>query len=437
MLLTRRGNEHAFEALVNRYQARLLAFCRHMLGSKEDAEDVLQEVFASAYRALCSDERAIQVKPWLYKIARNRCLNHIRRIQPICTENLDLEIGNQGRSAADTAHEREEFRQLVGDVKALPEMQRTALLLREIEALSYDQIASALDTTVPSVKSLLVRARVGLAEAAESRNLTCEEVRDELGAAAEGLMRVSPPVKRHLRECDRCAGFQSHLKSNNKALSAFLPIGPLIILKKIGLQFGAGSASFGGTAAVGSVAGGGMTAGLISTGITAVAGKTVAGITAAAIVTAGAVDVSHTINANAKPAITKPSTVAAAPELFTSTKKKKDLVFVTADTRRISSVPKIEIQEPEPEPLIVEPTTSTTLPAVTTDPVTTSTAPLTTTSIVQPTVTSTTTTTTTTDIISTTVTLPTETSTTVQTQSVPTATIGRVSTTSSAPVRKR
>src|SRR5436189_6154308 len=70
--LTRRGNQAAFESLVARYQTRLLAFCRHMLGSREDAEDVLQEVFAAAFNAMVADERPINVRPWLYRIPRNR-----------------------------------------------------------------------------------------------------------------------------------------------------------------------------------------------------------------------------------------------------------------------------------------------------------------------------------------------------------------------------
>ena len=74
----------------------------------------------------------------------------------------------------------------MADVQELPETQRTALLLREIDALSYEQIAEAMETTVPSVKSLLVRARVSLAEAAEARQLTCDEVRDELGEVGRG-----------------------------------------------------------------------------------------------------------------------------------------------------------------------------------------------------------------------------------------------------------
>ena len=77
--LVARGHQHAFDALVERYQSRLLGFCRQMLGSTEDAEDVLQEVFVAAYNAMIADEREIAVRPWLYRIARNRCLNHLRK----------------------------------------------------------------------------------------------------------------------------------------------------------------------------------------------------------------------------------------------------------------------------------------------------------------------------------------------------------------------
>src|SRR5437764_10843958 len=179
--LIRRGNAGAFEVLVSRYESRLLAFCRHLLGSREDAEDVLQEVLAAAFNAILADERPINVRPWLYRIARNRSLNHLRRIQAIGVDSMDIHFSEHGASTADKVHEREAFRTLVGDVQGLPETQRTALVLREMDALSYDQIAEAMDTTVPGVKSLLVRARISLAEAAEARQLSCDEVRIELG----------------------------------------------------------------------------------------------------------------------------------------------------------------------------------------------------------------------------------------------------------------
>jgi RNA polymerase sigma factor (sigma-70 family) len=292
--LVRRGNQHAFEALVARYQARLLAFCRHMLSSKEDAEDVLQEVFAAAFNAILADERTINVRPWLYRIARNRSLNHLRRSQAVGVDSMDIHLSEHGQTTADKVHRREEFRLLIADVQDLPETQRTALLLREIDALSYDQISEAMETTVPSVKSLLVRARVSLAEAAEARLLTCEEVRQELGEVAEGLTRTTAPVRRHLRTCERCSTFRKQLRQTNKALAALFPVGPLFLLKKTLLaHLGTSAAAGGGTAAAsGGAAAASVTAGsAMQAGLSTLATKTVAGLAAAAIVTAGAVEV--------------------------------------------------------------------------------------------------------------------------------------------------
>src|SRR5947209_9348502 len=179
--LVRRGNTAGFEVLVSRYQAPLLAFCRHLLGSREDAEDVLQEVLAAAFNAILADERAINVRPWLYRIARNRSLNHLRRIQAIGVDSMDIHLSDNGATTADKVHDREQFRLLVGDIQDLPETQRTALVLREMDALSYEQIAEAMDTTVPGVKLLLVVARILLAHAAQARQLFCLELRSEPG----------------------------------------------------------------------------------------------------------------------------------------------------------------------------------------------------------------------------------------------------------------
>src|SRR4051812_45842461 len=273
--LTRKGNTPAFEALVQRYESRLLAFCRHMLGSREDAEDVLQEVFTASFNAMLADERPINARPWLYRIARNRCLNHLRRPVPVGQDSMDIFERDGGQTTSDTVHKREEFRQIVADVQDLPETQRTALLLREIDALSYDQIAEAMETTIPSVKSLLVRARVSLAEAAEARLLTCEEVRIELGKAAEGLERTTAPVRRHLRTCERCRTFRNELRKTTRALAAIYPIGPLVVLKLMlgKLLFGGGSAA-GSSAAGGGAAVGGATA---LGGASAVGGSAAAG----------------------------------------------------------------------------------------------------------------------------------------------------------------
>ncbi|MGH2916644.1 MAG: RNA polymerase sigma factor, partial [Solirubrobacteraceae bacterium] len=232
--LLRRGNVAAFEVLVARYHSRLIAFCRHLLGSREDAEDVLQEVMTAAFNAILADDRPINVRPWLYRIARNRSLNHLRRVQAIGVDSMDHHLAEHGASTADQVHRREEFRLLVSDIQQLPETQRTALVLREMDALSYEQIAEAMETTVPSVKSLLVRARVSLGEASEARLMTCEEVRNELGEIAEGLRRrPGAPARRHLRGCERCSSFRSGLRQTNRALAALLPIGPAAMLHKL------------------------------------------------------------------------------------------------------------------------------------------------------------------------------------------------------------
>jgi RNA polymerase sigma factor (sigma-70 family) len=311
--LTRKGQHGAFEALVQRYQSRLLAFCRHMLNSTEDAEDVLQEVFAASFNAMIADARPINARPWLYRIARNRCLNHLRRPVSAGQDSMDVFERDCGTTTADTVHKREEFRQIVADVQDLPETQRTALLLREIDALSYDDIATAMDTTVPSVKSLLVRARVSLAEAAEARLLTCHEVRLELGQVAEGLARSSAPVRRHLKGCERCRVFKGELRRANRALAAVYPLGPLVLVKKFltakiatgagatgASTAGGGSSAAGGAglasgaaAAAGGAAGSAGAGGLLSAGFGTVASKAVAGFAAAAIVTAGAVEAKH------------------------------------------------------------------------------------------------------------------------------------------------
>jgi RNA polymerase sigma factor (sigma-70 family) len=310
--LTRHGQHAAFEALCARYESRLLAFCRHMLASREDAEDVLQEVFAAAFNAMLADGRPINARPWLYRIARNRSLNHLRRASAIGVDSMDVHFADHGMSTSDRALKRESFRELLYDVGQLPETQRTALLLREIDALSYEQIADAMETTVPSVKSLLVRARISLAEAAEARKLSCEEVRLELGNVAEGLLTMTPPVRRHVRDCDRCRFFKRQLRENNKALAAIFPVAPLLLLKKLvlaklGATASAGSAQVAGGAGatVGATAGAGVlaTAGgatgaagagsALTVGAGAIASKAVAGLAAAALVGAGAVAANH------------------------------------------------------------------------------------------------------------------------------------------------
>jgi RNA polymerase sigma factor (sigma-70 family) len=331
--MARRDNTGAFETIVDRYQGRLLGFCRQMLGSTEDAEDVLQEVFVNAYRAMLADEREINLRPWLYRIARNRCLNHLRKPTADAQESMDMVPIVEAATTAEKVSNREEFRQLLTDVKKLPETQRSALLLREMDAMSYEEIAAAMETSVPSVKSLLVRARISLAEASQARQLTCGEVRLELAEASEGLRKVSGPVRRHVRDCEECADFRSQVRSNDKVMAALFPAGALVALKgfilsKLGIGGAGGGATSGagvagagagatatGASAVSSVgaalSGSGAAGGLGAVG-GAIGAKTVAVVTAA-VITAGAVEVNQNIDTNPAPRISPPAQISQAP----------------------------------------------------------------------------------------------------------------------------
>jgi len=320
--MVRGGNPGAFEVIVDRYQGRLLGFCRQMLRSTEDAEDVLQEVFVNAHRAMMADEREINLRPWLYRIARNRCLNHLRKPTAEAQESMDMVPVVEAATTAEKVHNREEFRQLLDDVGKLPETQRSALLLREMDGMSYEEIAATMETSVPSVKSLLVRARISLAEASQARQLTCGEVRLELAEAAEGLRKASGPVRRHVRECEECADFRAQIRSNEKTMAALFPVGPLVALKaflasKLGLGGASGGATGGAGAAAGAGAGATATAGAGAVGTVGTMGaalggsgaasgiggavggaigtKAVAGALTAAALTAGAVGVEKEI----------------------------------------------------------------------------------------------------------------------------------------------
>jgi RNA polymerase sigma factor (sigma-70 family) len=294
--LVRRGNQAAFGVLVSRYEVRLLAFCRHLLRSREDAEDVLQEVFTSAFKAMLADDRPIKVRPWLYRIARNRCLNHLRRITAIGVDSIEDHFSEHGPSTSDTFQRREDLWQLVGDIQQLPESQRSALLLREMEALSYEQIAEVMDKTIPSVKSLLIRARRALAESAEARALTCVEAMTEIGECYVGRHeRVSKVVRRHIGECRRCADLTLP-EENVSSVRAWVlgPLAPLFLARRVVLSHllpsgSAGSTATATAAGAGAAAGQSAVAGVVSAGISGVAGKAAVGLTAAALGVAGAV----------------------------------------------------------------------------------------------------------------------------------------------------
>jgi RNA polymerase sigma factor (sigma-70 family) len=325
LALFRAGNEDAFRVIHDRYRQRLFAYTRQMLpGSAQDAEDALQDVFVRAYSGLRANRRELTLRPWLYRVAHNRCVDEMRRPLPPPPAVL-YQSCVQTHDPISRAEQRESLRRLIADLQRLPAQQRSALLMRELGGMSYSDVAAAMDVSVPAVKSLLVRARIGLTLAAEARDTACVEIRDELTLAHDRGVRSSGTVRRHLADCGGCRQFQSELRSSRRQLAALAPtLGPLgLVAKMLGIggggAGGAGAAATGGaTATTGAVIGGGMVA---STGTFAAGATHVATLIAAAVVTAGgAVAIQHSITpahhhqpVHAKVAFAPSSPQAVAP----------------------------------------------------------------------------------------------------------------------------
>ncbi|MCW3046813.1 MAG: polymerase sigma factor, partial [Solirubrobacterales bacterium] len=253
--LFRMGYEDAFRVIHDRYRQRLFAYTRQMLaGSRSDAEDALQDVFLRAYNALRRDDRPVTLRAWLYRVAHNRCIDQLRRPLPAPADLFETSRAPL-QDPMSTAERREDLRRLVEDVGRLPEQQRSALLMRELEGLSYAELADALDVSVPAIKSLLVRARIGLTEATDARDTACVEIRADLAGAHERGARISARSRRHLRDCAGCRDYQQALRRIRAGFGALNPGGgPLATLAKL---LGIGGASSGAAAGGGVAAGAG------------------------------------------------------------------------------------------------------------------------------------------------------------------------------------
>jgi RNA polymerase sigma factor (sigma-70 family) len=298
--LFREGHDEAFQTIHDRYRQRLFAYTRQMLpGARQDAEDALQDVFVRAYSGLRANDRELTLRAWLYRVAHNRCVDELRRPMPPAPEVLGI-LRAPSRDPVLEAEQRESLRQLVQDVRQLPEQQRSALLMRELGGIAYSDIAGALGTSVAAVKSLLVRARLGLAQAAEARDTACSSIREELILAHDRGVRPSGLARRHMHECTACREFRGEIRGVSRQFAALIaPIGPLgMIANLLGFGGSGGAAAASGGASAGAGAAGAAAGGSAATaGAGFVAVGHVATLLAAAVVTAGgAMELQHSLS---------------------------------------------------------------------------------------------------------------------------------------------
>jgi RNA polymerase sigma factor (sigma-70 family) len=156
--LVRDGYDAAFEEIVRRYGRPLDRFAAAIVGGR--SEDVTQDAFSKALPALRGSEAEIELRPWLYRIVRNTALNDLRDRAPVAAELSETLPG--GRSTAAEVEAREEIRDLMDRLQALPEPQRAALVMRELEGLSHDEIAAALGVSGGAARQAIYRARAAL-----------------------------------------------------------------------------------------------------------------------------------------------------------------------------------------------------------------------------------------------------------------------------------
>ena len=225
--LVRAGRADAFETVYDRYHRQILSFCRHMLGSREEAEDAVQHTFMAAYTDLRRSDKPIQLRPWLYTIARNHCMSLLRARREQAPLD-DAEPSVDGLAA--TVQRREDLRDLLRDLGRLPDDQRAALVLAELGALSHDEIAEVVGCPKEKVKALVFQARSSLGARRDARETPCSEIREQLATLSGGSLRRTS-LRRHLDDCPGCRAFQTEVKRQRAAMAVLLPVAPTAALK--------------------------------------------------------------------------------------------------------------------------------------------------------------------------------------------------------------
>ncbi len=250
--LIREGRPAAFEVVYDRHHRAILSFCRHVLGDLEEAQDVVQQTFLSAYNSLIESDTQIHLRAWLFTIARNRCYSVLRARREQPSGDLS-EALTEGLAAQ--VQRRQDLRDLIVDMQHLPSDQRAALVLAELDALSHQQIGEVLGVPRDKVKALVFQARESLIASRAARETDCAEIREQLSTLRGGALRRGN-LRRHLRECSSCREFRKQVERQRRQLAVLLPVAPSIALKKLVL----GATVAGSAAAAGAVGGGSMLA---------------------------------------------------------------------------------------------------------------------------------------------------------------------------------
>ena len=248
----RAGDDRAFEELYRRYAPQILGFLRRLTGDEARAEDLLQETFISALRRIRASDQQLALKSWLFEIARNAAIDAWRRANragEVPLERLsESEREPAGEpEAAVVARQRLEL--LRGAFDELPDQQARALVLRELEGCSYEEIAERLALSRSAVESTIFRARRRLEREYErlADGTRCRTTREAVLRVAAGRPRRSDEqlLARHCRRCATCRryaraqGVEPLRTLRDRIAAALSPI-PLAIERLLGRLAGGG-----------------------------------------------------------------------------------------------------------------------------------------------------------------------------------------------------
>jgi RNA polymerase sigma factor (sigma-70 family) len=276
-----------FDRLYRRHAASVYRYAFAVLGNQADAEDVTQQTFLNAYRAIAQGTKPRKPENWLMRIAHNEVRRHFRSVQG---KALEVELDDR---LAQNVPERSDpsLADVLRALQHLPPAQRSALLMREFEGRSYAEIAEILNITQSALEGQLFRARRALAEHFEEA-LTCTEAEEAVLRRLDGRLprRVGRRLKAHLHECQVCVRFadvQRRQRALLKGLSV-MPVPASIFLfrgEQAAAGLGASAVAAGGSGAVGG--GAATAAGAGGTGIAAGFAAKAAALTAAAVTAGG------------------------------------------------------------------------------------------------------------------------------------------------------
>ncbi len=247
-------------AAYERYHQSLFRFCYSIVGNAEDAQDALQNAMLKAVRALPGEQREIQLKPWLYRIAHNESIEILRKRRD--EAQIDPELVASTAGPDESAATRERLRRLLADLGDLPERQRGALVMRELAGLGFGEIATALGTSEAVARQTVYEARLGLQQLEAGREMSCDSVMRQISDADGRTMRRRD-IRAHLRSCRDCRQFREAIDGRSRDLAAIAPlpaaasVGILhAVLGGAGQAAGAGAGASAGAGAAGTIGAG-------------------------------------------------------------------------------------------------------------------------------------------------------------------------------------